>query len=421
MNPLKRYVHTLSLFSRDARLYLLSTALVSVVNYGGMVTVLANLYLLRLNYGTKAIGLINGVAPLAYALFAPVAGWLGGRFDIRRMMLTGLFVAMAGTILFSATQHVPATWQFGWLIATWTTLGLGLALYWVNSNPFLMSATTPVERNHVFSMSAALAPIANFSGSVIAGITPGLFAMALHTSLDDPAPFRYALALAGVLMIPSILAMLPTRPVRLRRERSDPVERDAFPVALVSVVVLVGMLQVVAEGIARTFFNVYLDAELHVSTARIGTLMGVARLMGVPAALVMPLIAARRGNGFTTVLGTLGSALFLLPLALVPHWLGAGLGFMGVMAWMAVRRPAFTVYTQESVPRHWRATMSGATNLAVGMGIALAAIGGGYLVPMLGCRGLFLVGMALSTLGAVIFWAYFRVPRGELALREERS
>ncbi|HEY65439.1 MAG TPA: MFS transporter [Caldilineae bacterium] len=410
MDALKRYVHTLSLFSRDAKLYLLSNMLISLVNYGGIVTVLANLYLLRLGYNTKAIGLINGVAPLAYALFAPVAGWLGGRFDIRRIMLIGLFVTMSGTLLFSITQHVPAAWQFGWLIATWTAMGLGLALFWVNSSPFLMSATTPPERNHVFSMSSALAPIANFSGSIIAGITPGLFALALHTSLDDPAPFRYALALAGALTIPSILAMLPTRSVRLRKERSDPTETEPLPVALIGVIALVGMLQIVGEGVARTFFNVYLDAGLHVSTAHIGTLMGVARLMGVPAALMMPLVAARWGNGYTTILGTLGSALFLLPLALVPHWLGAGLGFMGATAWMAIRRPAFTVYTQESVPRRWRAAMSGATNLAAGAGIALASIGGGYLIPILGYRGLFLFGASLSTLGAMLFWICFCRP-----------
>ena len=89
---------------------------------------------------------------------------------------------------------------------------------------------------------------------------------------------------------------------------------------------LVVLLQVAGEGAARTFFNVYLDAGLHVPTAQIGVLSAAGQLLAVPAALAAPLLMARWGKERTFVLGSLGMTLSLLPLALIFHWGAAGLG-----------------------------------------------------------------------------------------------
>ena len=43
------------------------------------------------------------------------------------------------------------------------------------------------------------------------------------------------------------------------------------------------------------------------------------------------------------------------------------------------------------------------------------ALGGGYVIPALGYRSLCLMGAGLMAIGTVVFWAYFRVPRGEYA------
>jgi hypothetical protein len=64
--------------------------------------------------------------------------------------------------------------------------------------------------------------------------------------------------------------------------------------------------------------------------------------------------------------------------------------------------------------------MSGAVMMGSGLGIAVMTLIGGYAVALVGYRVLFLVGAGLVAAGAVIFWAYFRVPRGELAHRPVR-
>ena len=97
-------------------------------------------------------------------------------------------------------------------------------------------------------------------------------------------------------------------------------------------------------------------------------------------------------------------------MALLPHWLAAGGGFIGVVMLASFYRPAFIAFQQESVRPRWRTAMSGATGTTAGLGFAAAAFGGGYLTTAAGYRGLFLVGAAVSLVGILMFWAYFIVP-----------
>ena len=140
------YVQKLRLFSRDVRLYLVTSALFGFT-YFGVHTVLLNLYLRRLGYGPEFIGLVNGAGFLAFSLFSLPAGALGTRWDVRRMMIAGMGLMVAGYGLLPLADLMPVTWQQGWLPATRVLAGLGMALYIVNASPFLMSATGPEERH----------------------------------------------------------------------------------------------------------------------------------------------------------------------------------------------------------------------------------------------------------------------------------
>jgi predicted MFS family arabinose efflux permease len=148
-------------------------------------------------------------------------------------------------------------------------------------------------------------------------------------------------------------------------------------VGLITFVGLVVFLQMAGEGTVRAFFNVYLDAGLQISTAQIGMLMGVGQLLPVLAALVAPLLMARWGAGQTMSVATLGSALSLLALALVPHWLGASLAFVAVTAMTALAGPARSVFTQEAVMPTWRTAISTVTTMGLALGWSAAAWTGG--------------------------------------------
>ncbi len=173
------YLSAFRLFSRDARLFLLTSFLIGFTVFGGISTVLFNLYLLRLGYGPEFIGLVNAVGSLGLVLFALPAGAVGTRWGSRRTLVAGLALAALGNTLLPLAEFIPVGVRPGWLLVTNLIASLGMTFYIVNIIPFLMGVTGAEERNHVFSVQAALWPLAGFAGSLVAGVLPRLVGTAL--------------------------------------------------------------------------------------------------------------------------------------------------------------------------------------------------------------------------------------------------
>jgi MFS family permease len=286
----------------------------------------------------------------------------------------------------------------------------------VNSTPFLMGTTGKEERAHVFSVWSALIPLAGFAGSLVAGLLPGLFASAMGVSLDHPGPYRYPLLIAAALLVGGVLALLATR--RPAAGQPEPAVSDAgrLPLAPIALLTLVYLLRSAGEAATITFFNVYLDAGLNVSTALIGTVMAVGQLLGVPAALAAPPVIARWGKAGTVGICFLGLVLSLTPMALIPHWFVASLGLAGFKAMLSLMSPAFLLLSQEAVPPGWRPAMSGAITMGQGVSISALAFGGGYAIMGFGYRSPFSIAAVLAVAGGLLFWAFFlRAPGRKVA------
>jgi len=422
------YLQNVRLFSRDVRLFLVAAAMLGFA-WDGIRIVLFNLYLLRLGYGTESIGLINAVGSFAFSIFALLLGTLGASWNGRRSLIVGVSLMVAGLALLPLAGAMPSIWQMGWLYAANVLAYLGLAMWWVYSIPFLMGATGTGERNHAFSVQIALAPLAGVAGSLAGGALPGFFATVRGFSVEDPAAYGYSLFIAALLLIPAVLVLLPTRDpnsVVVPASVTGPSTAHANSKAPYSLIMLIGVvvwLRFAGTAATNTFLNVYLDDGLGVSTALIGAMWAAGRLVSVPAALATPLAVARWGNARTIVWGSLGLALCMLPLALVPQRAVAGAAFVGISSLFAMTTGPVRVFSQELVTPGWRPAMSAAMNIGVGMSIAAMSLWGGYTIAAVGYRSLFLAAAGLTVVGSLMFWFYFRVPRGEMAraLAEERS
>jgi predicted MFS family arabinose efflux permease len=409
------YARSFRSLDKSVRLCLLSSALLGLTVSGGSYGVLLNLYLLRLGYGTQFIGVVNAMSPLANLLFSLPASALGRRWGSVRAMTVGIVLSLLGNGLLPLLVPPPGRRE-AWILATYLLGGAGMALYLVNVSLFLIDATTPAERNHAFSLRVATLPFAGFAGSLIGGLLPGLYATLPSAAPEGPVPYRYALLTSAVLLIPAIPTMVATgrasdQPPAGHEEaleaRAAAVSRGAVPLGVMTTLALVSFLRVIGEGTPRAFLNVYLDAGLGLSTGHIGVLLAAGRLLSVPASLLMPLFAARWGNGRTVAFGALGVALSLLPLALVPHWVGAGLGFLALTACAAVARSAFIVYGMEAVAPKWRSTVSAMTTMSAAISWGATAAIGGYLIDAAGYRPTFLAGAVATAAGALLFWARF--------------
>ena len=402
------------MFNRDVRLVLFSQALIGFTIFGGVYTVLLNLYLLRLGYSPQLIGQVNAAGALSFALLSMPAGLLGDRWGSRLSMIIGMLLSALGFGLLPLGEFVPPASQLSWIMATYALGVLGNTLFLCNAIPFLTLICPPQLRNHVFSIQVALWPTAGFAGSLCGGLLPGLFSALLDLPDDHPAPYRYPLILSAVVLIFSAAAVAMTRsgahtpPARALGTKAAP-----FPLAVILVLGLVTLLQMAAENSLRIFFNVYMDDGLGVSTAMIGSLTAGGQLLAAFTALAGPALSLRFGRVPVITCGAAAMALCLIPMAIIDHWAVAGAACMGLIALSSIRRSVYIVFQQEMVHERWRVTISSALTMAYGISIAGVSLGGGWLIETSGYAALFLSSALITLVGVLCFHFYFRTPRGE--------
>jgi MFS family permease len=407
------YLKAMGLFRQEVRLLLLCTASMWLaLSIHGVVF---NLFLLRLDYTPAFVGLVRAVGALSAAGFVLVAGLLGQRLGSRKMLLGGFSLAAISYLLMAVTHLLQAPLRSGWLLANSILFFTSYGTFFASSAPFIMQHTGEVERNHAFSAWAMLPALIGFAGGLLGGLLPGVLTRVLGLAEEAAAPYGYSLLVSGVLALACIPILARTRrdevPVRHVAARGG----TAAPLAIISFFALFSFFRVMGEHAILTFFNVYLDVSLGISTAQIGAILAIGPLVSVPAALAYPWFAARWGTFRTIVFSVAATGLAFAPLILIAHWSAAALTMVGMSAAVMIVNSATMVYSQSLVPAEWRSTISGAVIMASALGIGAISAAGGVLVGVVGYRAFFGAGAAL-TLGAVpIFWAYFRVPRGEFA------
>lgn len=412
-----RLIEGLRALGPSVGLYLLVVALVGFVVDGGVFAVLLNLYLLRMGYGPEQVGLVNAVGTLTFAIASLPSGALGERFGSLRVLTIGIALMLAGCLLLPLADTLAAAVRLPWLMGTLALAYLGLALFFVNTAPFILGAVVAEQRTRVFSYQTALLSLAAFVGSLVGGALPPLFAGLLGAGLDAAAPYRYALLVSGLALLAALGAALAIRPERgpgpapggRAVAQAPAAAAVAAPIlGLLALIAGVRFLQVAGVGATTTFFNVYLDAELMLPTAQIGAIIAAGRLVGVPAALATGYLTGRFGKPGVVIATSLATAAGILPLALVPHWGAAAVSFVSVVSLSWIRYSASIVYYLELAPPARRATVSGVAEMAGGICFTLITFGGGYMIAFLGYRPLFLSAAAVTAASALAFWLAFR-------------
>ena len=435
---LTNYVRSLRALNPSVLRYLFATAAIGFAIDGGVYGVLFNLYLIRLGFGPEFIGQVNSAGLTAFALSSLPAGAIGARFGNRLLMLIGIGMMVVGGVALPLAEALPLGSQQAAIITAYVLVYSGLAIFFVNAVPFVMEISSGEERNQAFSLQTALLALAAFTGALIGGTLPRLFAFLLGVSQEGPAPYRLPLILAALLMLPSIwiIARIRRPPLPASDDPTtliDPagvvepaaVITDAIPPSPVAprwrlnspvfviflLLCAVRFFQVSGVAAAGTFFNVYMDTELDVATANIGLITAFARLLGVPAALMTPALVMRWGAPWTVVIASTVAAFSMLPLALLPFWPAAAIGFIGVTAISSMRYPAYMIYAMGVMPPSWRGTLAGAGETAGGISFAGLALLGGYMIANQGYTPVFLLAGGLTLIGTLLFYLWFVAPR----------
>lgn len=427
---LSSYFRVFRGFDRSVLLHFIAIGVIGFTVDGGVFSVVFNLFLLRLGYAPDFIGQVSSSGLLAFALCSLPAGVLGDRLGNRRAMMVGLSIMMFSNLGVALVEFVPNPFQSGWLFVTYIISFCGVALYFVNTAPFLMSSVSAEQRSHAFSIQSATISLAAFAGSILGGFLPSAFASFFAVSLESAAPYRYPLIIGSLVISGGILALASAKDGELHARLPDPLPsapRRTYAtllrvprlrkidwrligsgfVGLMIVISTIRILQISGMAVTMTFFNVYMDAGLGAPTSQIGLITGMARLLAVPIVLALPLMSARWGNQQLVIWATLSAFLFMLPLALIAKPWAAGVGYMGIMAGSSIRYTSFMVFSMELVKPEQRSILSGISEMTAGLSFAGMALLGGYIIVREGYIALFLCGALLTLVGTTVFWGYF--------------
>ena len=381
----------------------------------GLQAVLLNLYLLRLGYDARYVGLLAGIGQLVWAVSAFPAIFIGNRIGLRNSFQLSLALGGFGLVLILCAESLPRAWWDACLIGGQVVMNVGLAIGTVSMPPYIMAVTGERERPHAFAFVAALIPLAALVGSIIAGILPGLWAARLGIGMDQPAPYRLALWVGPLLSWLGILPLMGADPGYVHEEDvigeqvRGPVQEHTSRRAPLGLLLFWGIFVLIAaigEGSVRTFFNVYMNNALAVPPGTIGVIMGAAQILPILAALALPVALTRWGAGYTLGVGLLVMAACLAPLATTPQlWLAAA-AYMGAMASFTIVGAGRDLFGQEMVIPRWRTSSQAVAIFGLAMGNAVAAVLGGLLILAVGFGALYLFGMSAAFVAAGLLFVY---------------
>lgn len=264
-----------------------------------------------------AVGFLGMLPPLCYAVFGILTPVLARRFGLEATLLVslgGLAAGLAGRGL------APSA---GWLLVastlTFAAIGVGNVLL-----PPLVKRYFPDRIGLVTTVYVTAMSVSTFLPPLVA------------VPVADAAGWRVSLGLWGVVALASLvpwIALLvhPRReiPAELPEEVEPGLLRYAFRSPLAWALMIVFAVSGFNAYALFAWLPLILQETAGASPAEAGALLSLFAVMGLPAALAVPILAARRGAVRTLVaVGAVGLVLGYLGLIVAPSiatWLWVAL------------------------------------------------------------------------------------------------
>ncbi|MEZ4865998.1 MAG: MFS transporter [Caldilineaceae bacterium] len=126
--------------SRNVRLYLVVPFVIGF-SWLGLFIVLFNLFLLRLSYGPRFIGLLSALGPIMFIVMSVPGGVLSRRWGSRRLIILGVSIYAVSFTLLPWGELLPSPGREIWFVTFLLMAYLGGCFYWPNADVYLMQVT----------------------------------------------------------------------------------------------------------------------------------------------------------------------------------------------------------------------------------------------------------------------------------------
>lgn len=449
-----RYLRQWRQLNRDARLYLLHTALLtaSLAIYG----LFFNLAIEALGYPRAFLGDLNGLSIAVAALLSVPLWWLVTRIGLKRALIaSAILQALSALIIAVLPQTGPLLLGVG-------LTGMAATVFQVSSPPFMMEQSDAATRDHLFSANTAINIGVAGVASLLAGGLPALFSGWLGVGVESATAYRATFAVAGMGLALSIVPLLwiedrrskngdqqaraektaqPSQPTQPSATSDDlqrynmalaetPAARAAWIERLPGVTVLLTRLpdplpdlirrpaQVIpllispllisfGAALLIQYLNLFFKDRFAINDVVLGAIFAALGITTGLAALLGPLLSTRIGKIRTIVITQLLSIPFLIVLGFVPI-LGIAVGAALVRgALFNMGSPLYDAFAMERTAERARPIVIGVINGAYTVGYLVAPLISTRVQERVGFSPLFLATAAFYALAAVAnYWLF---------------
>ena len=295
---------------------------------------------------------------VALTVSVVLAGRLGDRWGLKPMMVLGIGVFLAATLLASLSQTLPI------LIAARAIQGVGAAFMMTLSMALMRQTANNAAVGRAMGLLGTLSAVRTALGPSLGGL--------LIPTAGWRGIFWVQVPFAAIALVLASI-YLPVDPGRSRMPGPGLLSALNKPLArslIINLLVAAVMMTTLVVG------PFYLTVALGLEPALVGLVMaigpGISIVLGVPSGQLVDIWGSRRVLGVG--LGLIGAGAFLL--ALLPAWIG-GLGYV---ASLVVLTPGYQLFRAANntqaladVPKDHRGTTAGLLSLSRNLGLVAGA------------------------------------------------
>ncbi|MBI2853233.1 MAG: MFS transporter [Chloroflexi bacterium] len=396
------YINGVKRFSRNARLFLAYSLLSGLGT--GIWNVMFNLYLLRLGFDIKFIGLFWLVDMGFHGLSAFPAGLIGDKIGRRKtfILATTISIIARGFLLFTIDSNS--------LLILAAVAGAGEGFHAVAGAPFMMENSERQERTQLFSLDSSFNMLSTFVGSLSGGFLPLLWAGVVGVPRLDPQTARLALVtslpLTFIALVP--LALIKEKAVELVGSFAELFTlRNIVSHGIIARLVLCGVFIGLAFGLSTRFFNVFFAEARRATDDQVGMIFALGSLGAAISVLLSPFLTRKWGKVRSIMFSQATSIPFLLLMATVP-----GLPLIAVFYIMrgavyGISMPLRNQLSMEFIVPRERATTAGLTHMVFDLGGSFGAGLAGLLIVGANFAPAFFVASVLFLIPAVLYYVFF--------------
>jgi MFS family permease len=404
---ISRYIRSFTGFSRDARIFLLTT-----VVFGAALSLYwidFNLYLESIGVARPMFGVLLAASELAGLLVALPASALSDRFGRRLVMAGG--IALVAVALFA---FLPG--QLPGLFVGVAALGAGSMIVSVVQVPYIAEHTRPDQRNEYFAIWSAIGFLTGLVAALVGGAVAPQIASRLSLG-SASAPYQILLtgvAVLGVLALGTVWLLTGDRPAG---DRTPAIGARRFGIVMVDRslffrLLLPGFLTSLGAGQLIPFLNDFIKTKFGLGLTSVNAIFGIASLGTAVAILMQPAIARRFGRIGSIVLVQSASIPFLLVLGFSPVLWTVVVALAVRNSLMNAGSPIFDAFAMDRVSPAERATLSAGMTMLWALGWIVAPLYYSQLQARLGFTAGYAVDfvtiIVLYTVATYLLWTWFR-------------